>query len=59
MCILPQGPKGNWWVCPDFGYDMVVCHDCEGPPMRCKSHYNLFFRCACADAAQLAFERSS
>lgn len=47
LCCTPtpvQDSKGHWWVCPDFGYDMVPCPNCEGPPMRCKSHYNLLFR---------------
>lgn len=43
LCCV-QDYKGNWWVCPDFGYDVVACPSCEGPPMRCKSHYGLFFR---------------
>jgi hypothetical protein len=43
LCCV-QDYKGNWWVCPDFGYDAVACPSCEGPPMRCKSHYGLFFR---------------
>lgn len=52
LLLSLQGPKGNWWVCPDFGYDMVVCPSCEGPPMRCKSHYNLFFRCVIQQPAR-------
>jgi hypothetical protein len=45
LCCV-QDYKGNWWVCPDFGYDVVACPSCEGPPVRCKSHYGLFFRYA-------------
>lgn len=35
---------GKWWVCPSFGYDMVACAGCQGPKMRCVSHYKLAFR---------------
>eukprot|EP00879_Flechtneria_rotunda_P016405 GHRR01017164.1.p1 GENE.GHRR01017164.1~~GHRR01017164.1.p1 ORF type:complete len:375 (+),score=78.11 GHRR01017164.1:1529-2653(+) len=35
---------GKWWVCPEWGYDMVACLSCRGPKMRCSSHYKLPIR---------------
>jgi hypothetical protein len=32
---------GLWYSCPVVGYDMVNCTACQGPKLRCYSHYRL------------------
>jgi hypothetical protein len=42
--VLQDNSTGKWWSCPDFGYDITPCPTCQGPHMRCVSHYKLTFR---------------
>lgn len=35
----------RWYQCPEFGYDFKQCLACDGPKVRCVSHYSLLFRC--------------
>lgn len=34
------------YICPEFGYDLKTCLNCDGPKARCVSHYSLPFRWA-------------
>jgi hypothetical protein len=45
--VMQDNITGKWWSCPEFGYDITPCATCQGPYMRCVSHYKLAFRCVC------------
>lgn len=32
------------YVCPDYGYDARRCPLCDGPKVRCYTHYGLAYR---------------
>lgn len=34
----------KWYICPEFGYRMVMCPVCDGPHMRCQTEFGLVFR---------------
>jgi hypothetical protein len=46
--VMQDNITGKWWSCPEFGYDITPCATCQGPHMRCVSHYKLAFRCVLA-----------
>jgi ribosomal protein L37E len=43
--VMKDNSTGKWWSCRDFAYDITACPTCQGPHMRCVSHYKLAFRC--------------